>query len=187
MQISPTPWSNFKNEPILKSSRAFKLCENKIILIKCQFWSDQPTFVKSGGGARFEMRHVNEGKFFLKFQQGEQKGGIQYSVVQFSLGNLSRLVNLSLISCKNSFSLDPHNTECKFSYTSLYHKPLFGSYFQKEKIFLFGTFGNRRLPKQEDKRSISKINKKQSSQFMKKLTVNNKEKIITKSSQQACM
>ena len=186
MQISPTPWSNFKNEPILKSSRAFKLCENKIILIKCPFWSDQPTFVKSGGGARFEMRHVNERKFFLKFQQGEQKGGIQYSVVQFSLGNLSRLVNLSLISCKNSFSLDPHNTECKFSYTSLYHKPLFDGSFQKE-IFLFGTFGNRRLPKQEDKRSISKINKKQSSQFMKKLTVNNKEKIITKSSQQACM
>ena len=43
------------------------------------------------------------------------------------------------------------------------------------------------LPVPEDKRSLSKINKKRSSKFMKKLTTNNKEKIITKSSQQACM
>ena len=38
------------------------------------------------------------------------------------------------------------------------------------------------LSEQEDKRSISKITKKQSSWLMRKLTVNNKEKTVTKSS-----
>ena len=40
-----------------------------------------PPFVKGGGGPLFQTGHVNGGKFFLKFQQGEQKvGGIQYFV-----------------------------------------------------------------------------------------------------------
>ena len=68
---------------------------------------------------------------------------------------------------------------------SRYHKPVSAVTSKRRRCSRSGLSKMEDLPEQEDKRSISKISKKQSSQFMKKLTVNNKEKIITKSPQQA--
>ena len=63
-----------------------------------------PSSCKGEGGPRFQTRDVNGGKFFLKFEKGEQKRGIQYFVV-VQWGELVwSLVNFSLSSSKNNLS-----------------------------------------------------------------------------------
>ena len=65
---------------------------------------------------------------------------------------------------------------------SLYHKPVSAVTSKTRRSSRSGLSKIEDLPEQEDKRSKSKINKKQSSWLIKKLTMNNKEKIITESS-----
>ena len=71
---------------------------------------------------------------------------------------------------------------CYYLLNSPYHKPILTLTSKRRRSSYLGISKMEDLPEQENKRSISNGNKKRNSYFMRKVTVNTKEKTITKSS-----
>ena len=71
---------------------------------------------------------------------------------------------------------------CYYLLNSPYNTPISTVTSKRRRSTCLGISKMEDLPEQENKRYISNGNKKRSSYFMRKVTVNTKEKTITKSS-----